>query len=89
MPHPAGAGRQEQAAHAGRLADAPGGDGVEDVLHGVIDGQAGSHYSTWTQEGAGEPTPDVNGNSSLPPHPETTEQPGWKKITLRHFPSSF
>lgn len=37
--------RQEQAAHAGGLSDTPGGDGIEDVLHGVVDGQACCHHA--------------------------------------------
>jgi hypothetical protein len=37
------AGRQEEAAHAASLAHAPRGDRGEDVLHCVVDGQAGCH----------------------------------------------
>lgn len=47
MPHARRSRRQEQAAHAGRLADAPGGDGIEDVLHGVVNGEARRHHTAW------------------------------------------
>ena len=47
VPHAGRACGQQQAAHAGGLAHAPRGDGVEDVLHGVVDGQAGRHHAAW------------------------------------------
>lgn len=46
VPHARRPCSQEQAAHAGRLADAPGGDGIEDVLHRVINGQACCYHTT-------------------------------------------
>lgn len=45
VPHARRSRSQEQAAHAGRLADTPGGDGIEDVLHSVINGQACCYHT--------------------------------------------
>lgn len=47
MPHAWRSCCQEQAAHAGCLANTPGGDGIEDVLHGVVNGQACCHHTAW------------------------------------------
>ena len=41
IPLPGGTAAEEQAAHGGGLPEADGGDGGADVLHGVVDGEAG------------------------------------------------
>ena len=41
VPFPRRAAAEEQAAHGGRLAEADGADGAADVLHRVVDGEAG------------------------------------------------
>src|SRR6185312_17418210 len=41
-----GPGRQQGGRHAGRLADAYGGDIGADELHGVVDGQTGGDRAT-------------------------------------------
>jgi len=43
MSHAVSAGGQKETAHAASLADAPRGDGGQDVLHGVVDGEASCH----------------------------------------------
>src|SRR5690606_15290822 len=40
-------GRQQHGRHAGRQPEADGGDGGPDMLHGVVDGQAGVDVPAW------------------------------------------
>lgn len=47
--HAWGAGSEQQGAHAGGLAHAPRANGVQDVLHRVVDGQARGHHATCGQ----------------------------------------
>lgn len=42
-----GTGSEEERAHGGGLADTEGADRGADVLHGVVDGKAGSDDAAW------------------------------------------
>ena len=66
--HARGASGQKQGAHAGRLAHAPRADGVQDVLHRVVDGQARGHHATCGWRGASE--------GLFPPFPRAASGPG-------------
>ena len=41
VPHALGTSGEQETAHTTGLANTPGADGRQDVLHGVVDGQAG------------------------------------------------
>jgi hypothetical protein len=49
MAHARAASSEEQGAHAGSLSNTPRADGVQDVLHCVVDGQARSYHTTCRQ----------------------------------------